>query len=162
MESTGSTHHNGAVNGSMNGRHIPPKPQAHFQPRNGTANALSTTSSAPPPSRDSDITSPSSVLSSPPYWTQSHTRSFSNISIESVAPGAITLRDNTNATDDRNEACWAKGATIDDYVVVKGMGGGLGIGAFVVWNIKVETLRVSASQTSCFRRWRKFFERCMC
>jgi hypothetical protein len=33
---------------------------------------------------------------------------------------------------------WAKGVTIDEYVVV-----GQGVGAYVVWNCTVETLDVS-------------------
>lgn len=67
----------------------------------------------------------------------------------------------------KNEACWARSVVIEDYVVVNGsgigglggigkaikMGGGTtggaggmgiggGIGAFVVWNVKVDTLEV--------------------
>jgi hypothetical protein len=84
---------------------------------------------------------PSSPATSPPYWVQSHQRSFSNISIESVVPGAITLEDNDHAADARNKACWAQSVRIEDHVVVNG--NRTGIGAFVVWNITVETLRVS-------------------
>jgi hypothetical protein len=83
----------------------------------------------------------SSPATSPPYWVHSHQRSFSNISVESVAPGAITLEDNDNAVDARNKGCWAKSVHIEDYVVING--NRTGIGAFVVWNITVETLRVS-------------------
>jgi hypothetical protein len=56
-------------------------------------------------------------------------------------PGAITLEDNDNAADVKNKACWAKSVYIEDYVVVNE--NRTGIGAFVVWNITVETLRVS-------------------
>jgi hypothetical protein len=83
----------------------------------------------------------SSPATSPPYWVHSHQRSFSNISVESVAPGAITLEDNDNAVDARNKGCWAKSVHIEDYVVING--NRTGIGAFIVWNITVETLRVS-------------------
>jgi hypothetical protein len=88
--------------------------------------------------------SPSSI-NSPPYWT-AHQRSTSNVSVDSILPaGAITLRDNeTNEHNDRNNACWAKSVVISDYTIVNG--GPTSIGAFVVWNIKVETLNVSASQ----------------
>lgn len=72
---------------------------------------------------------------------QSHGRTASNISVESIASGAITLQDNTDGRDDKNEACWAKGVHIDDYVVING--NRTGIGAFVVWNVTVETLSVS-------------------
>jgi hypothetical protein len=87
----------------------------------------------------SPVTSP---VTSPPYWVQSHHRSFSNISVESIAPGAITLQDNDNGEDVKNKACWAKSVYIEDHVVING--NRTGIGAFVVWNITVETLRVSA------------------
>lgn len=83
----------------------------------------------------------SSPTTSPPYWVHSHQRSFSNISVESVMPGAITLEDNDNAADVKNKACWAKSVYIEDYVVVNE--NRTGIGAFIVWNITVETLRVS-------------------
>jgi len=79
-----------------------------------------------------------SPVTSPPYWVQSHQRSVSNISVESIAPGTITLQDNTNDHDDKNQACWAKSVYIGDHVVINGSR--TGIGAFVVWNITVETL----------------------
>lgn len=84
-----------------------------------------------------------SPVTSPPYWAHSHHRTLSNVSIESVAAGAITLEDNTDGEDPKNKACWAKSAYIEDHVVVNGnYGRKTGIGAFVVWNITVETLRV--------------------
>ncbi|ATZ50377.1 hypothetical protein BCIN_05g07320 [Botrytis cinerea B05.10] len=107
------------------------------------------------------IASPSSTIS-PPYWQQSHTRSISHVSIDSIHPSGITLQDNTADGDEddaningrgKNEACWARSVVIEDYVVVngsgiggiggiagKGLGIGGGIGAFVVWNVKVDTL----------------------
>jgi len=97
---------------------------------------------------DSPVTSP---VTSPPYWVQSHQRSFSNISIESIAPGAITLQDNDNGEDVKNKACWAKSVYIEDHVVING--NRTGIGAFVVWNITVETLRGSS-----FRIRKRFSE----
>lgn len=115
------------------------------------------------------ITSPSSTIS-PPYWQQSHTRSISHISIDSIHPSGITLQDNTadGEEDDaningrgKNEACWARSVVIEDYVVVngsgiggiggiagKGLGIGGGIGAFVVWNVKVDTLEVGVLSLS--------------
>ncbi|KAF5005731.1 hypothetical protein FDECE_7852 [Fusarium decemcellulare] len=85
--------------------------------------------------------SPSSVTS-PPYWlnVHGHQRSVSNMSAESVLPaGAITLRDNeASEHDDRNNACWAKSVEIVSYTIVNGSA--TNIGAFVVWNIRVETL----------------------
>lgn len=88
-----------------------------------------------------DDSTPISPITSPPYWVQSHQRSVSNISVESIPDGAITLQDNTDGEDSKNKACWAKSVEIDnDPVVVNG--NRTGIGAFVVWNITVETLRV--------------------
>jgi hypothetical protein len=87
-----------------------------------------------------DNTQVTSPITSPPYWVQSHQRSFSNISVESFSHGGITLQDNTDGTDSKNEACWAKNVHIEDYVIVNASR--TNIGAFVVWNIIVETLRV--------------------
>ncbi|KAG6080662.1 hypothetical protein E4U30_000541 [Claviceps sp. LM220 group G6] len=89
----------------------------------------------------SSIASTSSVTS-PPYWktTANYPR---NRSAESILPaGAITLQDNeTSEHNDRNNACWAKSVEIVDYTVVNG--GATSIGAFVVWNVRVETLNRS-------------------
>lgn len=93
------------------------------------------------PSNGTTAQSPTSPVTSPPYWEPSHQRSSSNISVESMLPGAITLEDNTGDDDDKNQACWARSVYIKDYVVVNGSS--TGIGSFVVWNITVETLRVS-------------------
>lgn len=84
--------------------------------------------------------SPLSPVSSPPYWVQSHQRSVSNISVETIPNGAIILQDNTDGEDSKNKACWAKSVHIDDFVILNGSR--TGIGAFVVWNITVEMLHV--------------------
>jgi len=89
----------------------------------------------------SGTNSPVASPVSPPYWVQGHQRSFSNISVDSV-PGGITLQDNTDAEDAKNKACWAKSVYIEDHVIING--NRTGIGAFVVWNINVETLQVGA------------------
>jgi hypothetical protein len=82
--------------------------------------------------------------SPPPYWLNppaGHQRTASNASAESMpAPGGITMLDNDG--DDRNEACWARSVEITDYVVVNSSA--TNIGAFVVYNIRVETLSVRA------------------
>ena len=82
-----------------------------------------------------------SSITSPPYWVHAHTRSFSNISVESIPDGTIILRDNTDGEDVKNKACWARSVYIEGYVIVNGSR--TGIGAFVTWNITVETLNVS-------------------
>lgn len=86
----------------------------------------------------SSIMSNSSVTS-PPYWKtgSNHQRTRSADSL--LPAGAITLQDNeTSEHNDRNNACWAKNVEIVDYTVVNG--GTTSIGAFVVWNVRVETL----------------------
>lgn len=99
---------------------------------------LTTSTTSHPEHEGGDIDSPvTSPVSSPPYWVQSHTRSFS---VESIPAGAITLQDNTDEGDTKNKACWARSVYIEDHVIINGSR--TGIGAFVVWNITVETLRV--------------------
>ena len=120
-------------NGSANGGHV--------RSTNITVNT-NTSSFEPQLANDSPITSPTAT---PPYWVQSHHRTPSNISVESIVEGAITLEDNSRAEDPKNKACWAKSVYIEDHVVINGnYGRKTGIGAFVVWNITVETLRVSS------------------
>lgn len=102
--------------------------------------------------------SPTSV-SSPPYWRNvhgGHQRSISNMSAESVLPaGAITLRDNeTSEHDDRNNACWAKSVEIVNWTIVNGSA--TNIGAFAVWNIRVETL--NGSYMNIRKRYSEFDE----
>ncbi|KAI1424479.1 PX domain-containing protein [Xylaria sp. FL1777] len=97
----------------------------------------------------SPITSP---VTSPPYWMarssqdhpSGHGRTVSSASADSLITAGlgITLRDNeTSSIDDRGSACWAKSVQVTDYVTVNGST--TNIGAFVVWNIRVETLRGS-------------------
>lgn len=114
---------------------------------------------------DSDSTTSRviSPVTSPPYWQlssistggdalRSHNIHNRTPSAESVLPpGAITLQDNEDASSDagngdasgrdRNRACWARSVEIVNYVVVNSSA--TNIGAFVVWNIRVETLSVS-------------------
>lgn len=93
-----------------------------------------------------------SSVASPPYWLASgnHQRS---VSAESILPvGAITLQDNdTSEHDDRNNACWAKSVEIVDYTIVNG--GATSVGAFVVWNVRVETLNVCLKIRSSLNRY---------
>jgi len=110
--------------------------------------ALDTNTSLPANNISSPISSP---VTSPPYWVHSHHRSFSNISVESVSPGAITLKDNEDGEDTKSKFCWAKSVYIEDHVVINERR--MGVGAFVVWNITVETLRGSS-----FRIRKRFTE----
>jgi hypothetical protein len=76
----------------------------------------------------------------PPYWR--HYRAVSRASQISVdGPPAITLEDHTEDPDsDTSRGLWARSVTIDDHVVVQGENG---VGAYVVWNCKIQTLEVS-------------------
>ncbi|KAK4231823.1 PX domain-containing protein [Podospora fimiseda] len=124
------------------------------------------------PEPEPEINSPSSITS-PPYWQQTHlstnqstttrhNRGLSTSSVESILPpGAITLQDNEDEGDnsettrysrDRNRACWAKSVNVVDYVLVNGSATNLG--AFVVWNIKVETL--TGSKINIRKRYSEF------
>ncbi|KAI1114532.1 Phox homologous domain-containing protein [Nemania sp. NC0429] len=104
-----------------------------------------------------------SPVTSPPYWTLhnshesrlGHGRNVSSASAESLvsAGRGITLRDNENSSvDDRGRACWAKDVEVTDYVIVNGSA--TNIGAFVVWNIRVETL--SGSFMNIRKRYSEF------
>ncbi|KAI1408933.1 Phox-like protein [Hypoxylon sp. FL1857] len=101
----------------------------------------------------SEVLSP---VTSPPYWLgthSSHTRAISSASAESLPTRGIILRDNENSElDDRGSACWAKSVEITDYVTVNGST--TNIGAFVVWNIRVETL--SGSFMNIRKRYSEF------
>lgn len=92
----------------------------------------------------SALSNTSSITSPPPYWPHaSHQRNISNLSTESFLPAeAIRLRDNDANDDDRNSACWAKSVEITDFIFVNGSN--TNIGAFIVWNISVETMNVSS------------------
>ncbi|KAI5917255.1 Phox homologous domain-containing protein [Camillea tinctor] len=120
-------------------------------------------------------TSPSPV-SSPPYWTYNsnlqqsssarlpknrnhnrsgsgHGRTVSNASVDSIPIGGIILQDNeNNDCDDRGNACWAKSVEVTDHVVVNGSA--TNIGAFIVWNIRVETL--TGSYMNIRKRYSEF------
>jgi hypothetical protein len=74
---------------------------------------------------------------SPPYWQ--HQRTVSSATQASLdRPAGITLEDNTQADSPSHSALWAKSIAIDDYVVVRG--NITGLGDYVVWNCKVQTL----------------------
>lgn len=122
-----------------------------------------------------------SPVNSPPYWAHGNHQSFqsrtaqdsNNLSTESLVPrGGITLQDNEAEEDgasaqqaardseetrtsygrDRNKACWARSVEVTNYVIVNGST--TNIGAFVVWNIRVQTLSVSiVTSLLCLLGW---------
>ncbi|KAI0392351.1 Phox-like protein [Xylariaceae sp. FL0594] len=103
--------------------------------------------------QESAETSRKQMPVSPPYWTRrsqeqqqnAHTHTHTTHTRASSGGGRITLRDNESAVeedgDDRGRACWARSVQVTDHVLVNG--GRTSIGAFVVWNIRVETLNGS-------------------
>jgi len=87
----------------------------------------------------------------PPYWQHGRAASYaSQASIDSTKPRPITLEDNTETNLDRSSALWARSVTIDDYVLVQG--NRTGLGAYVVWNCKVQTLDVRVPSSVMFAR----------
>ena len=155
---------NGAAQSPGPSRQKEPERAALFDDDNASE------ASIPSDAASEQVISP--VVSIPPYWSHSrdqnqshlqahapgHTRGVSTASAESVLPpGAITLQDNelddeddeytgrrSNSSElygrDRNRACWARSVQVTDYVMVNGSA--TNIGAFTVWNIRVETLNV--------------------
>ncbi|KAI1128786.1 Phox-like protein [Nemania abortiva] len=122
----------------------------------GNTNAIADTND----NSQSPIISP---ITSPPYWPahsgqdhrSGHGRTTSSASVDSLIPAGlgITMRDNENSSiDDRGSACWAKSVEVTDYVTVNGST--TNIGAFVVWNIRVETL--SGSYMNIRKRYSEF------
>jgi len=79
-----------------------------------------------------------------PYWDFSSTRprAQTNLSYHSLnfaPPTPIRLEDHSDSTSHTLAGnCWARSATIDDYVLVSGS---TGLGAYVVWHCTVSTLK---------------------
>lgn len=94
-------------------------------------------------SATSPIASPP-VSTPPPYWPVQHPYDDAAESAPETESGAITMRDNESEDrGGRNSACWARSVEIPDYVVVNGSA--TNIGAFVVFNVRVETMNVSST-----------------
>lgn len=70
-----------------------------------------------------------------PYWDPRHTRNDSYCSIRGQG---ISLENHDDEDHEIGRACWAKQITVNDYVIVSGP---TGIGAYVVWNCTVDTLK---------------------
>lgn len=137
-----------------------------FDDEDAPSDASASSSARDSASTSSRVVSP---ITSPPYWMVNNTSTHASAngssgpnaprhrraaSVESVVPaGAITLQDNEDGDSqtgngngygrDRNRACWAKSVEVVNHVVVNSSA--TNIGAFVVWNIRVETLTVSLS-----------------
>lgn len=87
------------------------------------------------PSAD-DTVKPKSTSTPPPYWQHSRGPSYTNEASSDRLP-AIILEDHTLSKAPSRSGIWARSITIDDYVIIKGRHT---VGAYVVWNCKVQTL----------------------
>jgi hypothetical protein len=76
----------------------------------------------------------------PPYWQHQRVASQASI-ISNSRPAAILLEDNTEVLGGLKSSLWARLITIDSHTVVSGNIKGLG--DYVVWNCRVQTLEVS-------------------
>ncbi|KIX98887.1 uncharacterized protein Z520_05348 [Fonsecaea multimorphosa CBS 102226] len=72
----------------------------------------------------------------PPYWQPNREPSFDELS--AARPPPIALEDHTLSREPSRAALWAKSISIDEYVIVQG--NPTGVGAYVVYNINVQTL----------------------
>ena len=78
----------------------------------------------------------------PPYWQQ-HQRQASHASIISNGkPPPISLEDHTEEPEGISSPLWAKVVSIESHVLVSG--NVPGVGDYVVWICRVETLDVSS------------------
>ena len=96
--------------------------------------------STPQPQRPRDVRArgkSNGSATTPLYWQ--HQRTVSYASVDNVKPPPIRLEDHTEEPSEHSGALWAKNVTIVDYVIVSGKSG---VGAYVVWNCKVDTLDV--------------------
>jgi hypothetical protein len=79
----------------------------------------------------------------PPYWQrpEPNKNRLSSHSVD-LRPNPIRLEDHTDEGSEQLNALWAKHVTIPDYVIV-GNSAAPAFGAYVVFNVTVDTLDVS-------------------
>ncbi|KAM3503106.1 hypothetical protein MY10362_004401 [Beauveria mimosiformis] len=130
--------------------------KTHGAPSNGGLRCSSSSDGGGPEYDETATTAAESptrsspAVTMPPYWQNMPSRAARGraASVQSSdssgrPTGAILLLDHEADDDaqDRNNACWARSVEIVDYTIVNG--GATSIGAFVVWNVRVETLQGS-------------------
>ena len=76
----------------------------------------------------------------PPFWQHQRGQSFASV-ISNGKPPPITLEDHTEESYEQTSPLWAKVVSIQNHVVVSG--NVTGVGDYVVWICKVDTLDVS-------------------
>jgi hypothetical protein len=88
--------------------------------------------------QDGELAKTRPRVTPPPYWVHSRGPSYVSETSSGDARPAILLEDNEASEPASRSGLWAKAITIDDYVIVRG--NPTGIGAYIVWNCKVDTL----------------------
>lgn len=99
--------------------------------------AVNPSPSRPKKTPTEDVGGPPSVV--PPYWQHRRYESYS--SVGHLRPTPIRLEDNVDECPDERSPLWAKGVSIDDYVLVSG--NIPSIGDYIVWHCSIEMLDVS-------------------
>jgi hypothetical protein len=122
----------------------PPTPESHnpdgLDNESRFANRNSNDSNSLRPSVDDNAEGAGKIVDAPPFWTR-HDRSLTAVSYHSMVtsrPTPILLEDHSEETHEQSLGCWARSVTVDDYVIVSGPSG---IGAYLVWNCTVSTLK---------------------
>ena len=80
------------------------------------------------------------VLDRPPYWRtgiSDHGRGASYHSVGPQRPKPILLEDHSEEDHELSQGCWAKSATVDEYVLVSGA---TGIGVYTVFSPSIVSL----------------------
>ena len=86
----------------------------------------------------SSISEPQVIV--PPYWQHRRGDSYASVR-SSIKPPPISLEDHIEEPSELSASLWAKGVSIDDYVMISG--NVPGVRDYVVWTCKIDTLDVS-------------------
>lgn len=92
----------------------------------------------PRPRDDGKLSATDQHIPAPPYWRSNSTLSYA--SLDNSRPSAIRLEDHSEEHSEQSRVLWARHVSVDDYLVVRGATPGLG--EYVVWNCRIETLDV--------------------
>ena len=76
----------------------------------------------------------------PAFWQHRRGESFASVR-SNAKPPPISLEDHTEEPSELSASLWAKGVSVNNHVVISG--NVPGVGDYVVWTCKVDTLDVS-------------------
>ena len=107
-----------------------------MEPSNGNASQHNGALKREGQQQDQDT---SASVVAPIHWQ--HRRYESYASVGHTRPTPISLEDNTEEPPGVKSPLWAKAVEIDDHTVVSGSL--RGVGDYVIWNCKINTLDVS-------------------